>query len=91
MYILSNKKNGTLYVGVTSDLIKRVWEHKNELLDGFTKKFKIHDLVYYELCDQINEAIEREKVLKRWKRKWKIDLIKAKNPDWKDLWEEIAK
>jgi len=65
VYILSNKKNSTIYVGVTSDLIKRVWEHKNELVDGFTKKYKIHDLVYYELCDQINETIEREKIIKR--------------------------
>ena len=88
-YILANKKNGTLYVGITSDLVKRVWEHKNELVVGFTRTYKVHQLVYYETYVNPIEAIAREKQLKWWKRKWKIDLIENKNTEWKDLYGEL--
>ena len=89
IYILASKKNGTLYIGVTSDLIKRVYEHKNDLIDGFTKKYKVHNLVYYETTDDITSAITREKQLKKWNRAWKIDLIEKKNTEWKDLYFSI--
>lgn len=89
VYILANRRNGTLYVGVTSDLVKRVWEHRNEVVDGFTKKFEVHRLVYYELHSEMLAAITREKQLKKWNRAWKIRLIEAKNPLWRDLWEEV--
>ncbi len=89
IYIMSNKTNGTIYIGVTSDIIKRVYEHKNKLVDGFTKQYNLHDLVYYEVYDDINEAIKREKQLKSWKRQWKIDLIQKDNVDWKDLYDSI--
>jgi len=88
VYILAKKKNGTLYTGVTSDLKKRLWEHNNAVVEGFTKKYQVHRLVYYEVTDSIESAISREKTLKRWKRKWKIDLIEATNPAWKDLSKE---
>ncbi|MBV6341873.1 GIY-YIG nuclease family protein [Candidatus Magnetobacterium casensis] len=86
VYILASKKNGTLYIGVTSDLIKRVYEHKNDLTDGFTKKYGVHKLVYYETAEDINSMIAREKQLKRWKRDWKIQLIESVNPMWDDLY-----
>jgi putative endonuclease len=89
VYIMSSKKNGTLYIGVTSDLLKRVYEHKNNLVDGFTKKYGVHRLVYYEHTEDAESAIEREKSLKRWHRQWKIRLIEKQNPDWKDLYEEL--
>lgn len=88
IYILSNK-NSTLYIGVTSDLVKRIYEHRNNLFDGFTKKYKIHSLVYFEIVNDINSAISREKQLKDWHRQWKIDLIKSMNPNWKDLYDNI--
>ena len=88
VYILAKKKNGTLYTGVTSDLKKRLWEHNNAVVEGFTKKYQVHRLVYYEVTDSIESAISREKTLKRWKRKWKIELIEAANPTWKDLSKE---
>ena len=88
-YILASKRNGTLYIGVTSNLTKRVWEHKNNLVEGFTKKYNVHILVYYEIFDDIKEAIKREKYLKGKTRKFKIDLIEKDNIDWKDLYEEI--
>ena len=91
VYILANKKNGTLYVGVTSNLLKRVWEHKNNLADGFTKKYSVHKLVYFEQTENIISAMEREKQLKNWKRKWKLELIEKNNFDWKDLYEKILK
>jgi len=90
VYILASKRNGTLYVGVTSDLPKRVWEHKNDSVDGFTKRYGIHRLVYFELHDGMESAITREKQLKKWNRAWKLELIEKENPDWKDLWDEIA-
>lgn len=89
VYILSSKKNGTLYLGVTSNIVKRIYEHKNDLVDGFTNKYKVHKLVYYEVFNTIQEAIRREKVLKKWNRKWKLKLIEKENPDWDDLYESI--
>ena len=89
VYILASKRNGTLYVGVTSNLQKRVWTHKNDLIEGFAKKYGVHLLVYYELCDDIVSAITREKQIKKWNRAWKLQLIEAQNPDWKDLWDDI--
>jgi len=89
VYILTNKYNGTLYIGVTNDLIKRIWQHKNKVVDGFTKKFDISRLVYFEECQSINEAIKREKQVKKWNRQWKINLIEKHNPLWDDLYEEI--
>jgi putative endonuclease len=89
VYILASRKNGTLYVGVTSDLVKRVWEHKNNMVEGFTKRYSVHQLVWYELHESMNSAIQREKRLKSWKRKWKVQLIESRNPDWKDLYPKI--
>jgi len=85
VYILASKRNGTLYIGVTNDLQRRIYEHKNNLIKGFTQKYDIHNLVYYEETNDINLAIERENNLKNWKRKWKIELIEKSNPTWKDL------
>jgi putative endonuclease len=79
-----------LYIGVTSDLVKRVYEHKNNLVGGFTKKYNVHKLVYYETTEDINSAITREKQLKRWKRSWKIELIEKKNPEWRDLYFALS-
>jgi putative endonuclease len=81
VYLLANKRNGTLYVGVTSDLIKRVYEHKNNLGSGFTQKYDVHSLVYFEVADDIHSAIRREKQIKKWNRAWKIELIEKNNPD----------
>ena len=90
VYILASKRNGTLYIGVTSDLLKRSWEHKNDLVDGFTKRYGVHRLAYYELHQNMASAITREKQLKKWNRAWKLKLIEKHNPDWKDLWEGIT-
>jgi putative endonuclease len=90
VYILASQPNGTLYVGVTSDLGKRVWEHKNDLVDGFTKKYGVHRLVYFEFHASMIEAIIREKQIKRWYREWKINLIEKDNPDWRDLWPTLV-
>ena len=89
VYILSNQPSGTLYVGVTSDLIARIWQHKHNLVDGFTKLHQLHQLVYYELADDMLTAIAREKQLKKWKRDWKIDLIEETNNEWRDLYLEL--
>jgi len=89
LYVLASKRNGTLYIGVTSDLRKRVWEHKNDLVEGFTKRYRIHRLVYYELHQDMVSAIEREKQMKKWNRAWKLELIETHNPDWRDLWKGI--
>ncbi len=89
VYILFNKQNGTLYVGVTSDLVKRIFQHKNKFADGFTKKYNIDKLGYYEIYDNIETAIEREKKLKGASRKKKLELIETNNPNWLDLYEEI--
>jgi len=90
VYILASGKNGTLYVGVTSDLQKRIYEHKTNVTEGFTQKYGVHDLVYYEMTEDIRGAIEREKQLKNWKREWKIVLIEKENPEWRDLFGELA-
>ena len=89
VYILASKRNGTLYIGVTGDLIKRTWEHKNNVVEGFTKRYGIHRLVWYELRDNMESAIEREKRLKEWKRVWKLELIEKANPNWQDLYWSI--
>ncbi len=89
IYILFNKRNGTLYTGVTSDIVKRIYEHKNKLVDGFTKKYKIDKLGYYEIYNDITKAIEREKQIKAGSRKKKIELIESMNPEWKDLYDMI--
>jgi len=89
VYILASKKNGTLYIGVTNNLLKRVYEHKNDLMGGFTQKYYIHNLVYYEVYSDIIDAITREKRIKKWKRQWKIDLIEKSNPQWRDLYSDI--
>ena len=89
VYILASKKNGTLYIGVTSDLIKRVYEHKNELVESFTQKYAIHNLVYFEITESIESAIMREKQLKKWNRAWKINLIEKSNPGWNDLYLDL--
>ena len=89
VYILASKRNGTLYIGVTSDLPKRAWEHREGFVDGFTKKYNVHRLVHYELFEDMQNAITREKRLKKWRRAWKIRLIEEKNPRWDDLWSQI--
>ena len=89
VYILTNKYNAVLYIGVTSDLIKRIWEHKNKIMKGFSSKYKIDKLVYFEQYNDIKQAIQREKRLKEWQRQWKVVLINSINPEWKDLYDEI--
>jgi putative endonuclease len=89
VYILASRRNGTLYVGVTSDLLRRVSAHKNDFVEGFTKKYGVHTLVYFEACADGEGAIRREKQIKEWKRRWKIELIEKANPEWKDLYEQI--
>ena len=90
IYILASKKNGALYVGVTSDLIRRVFEHKSDFVEGFTKKHQVHNLMYYEVTESVESAIAREKQLKKWHRDWKIRLIEQENPEWNDLYPEIV-
>ena len=90
VYILASKRNGTLYIGVTNNLLKRVYEHKSHLAEGFTKKYNINMLVYYEITDDIFSALTREKQLKKWERTWKIRLIEKKNPNWHDLHAELT-
>jgi putative endonuclease len=90
VYILASKRNGTLYIGVTSNLRKRIWEHKNDVVEGFTKTYRIHTLVYFEMYDNMTAAIMREKQLKKWNRAWKLQLIERHNPEWTDLWPEIV-
>jgi putative endonuclease len=89
VYILASKRNGTLYIGVTSDLVQRIWQHKNDVVEGFTKKYGVHMLVWYELHEDMESAIIREKRLKKWNRAWKLRLIEGVNPEWKDLYESI--
>jgi len=89
VYILANKRNGTLYVGVTNNLIRRIYEHKNNLIKGFTKKYRVHTLVYFEQYDDVEIALQREKQLKWWKRRWKLELIERDNPRWEDLYQEL--
>jgi putative endonuclease len=89
VYILASKRNGTLYVGITSDIVKRVYQHKNDLIKGFTRKYAVHDLVYFESTDSVWGALQREKQIKKWNRQWKISLIEKTNNEWKDLYPEI--
>ena len=91
VYILASKPNGVLYVGVTNDLVRRVWEHKNDVVPGFTKKYGVKELVYFEICDDPSVAIAREKQIKRWNRAWKVRRILECNPLWRDLYEDITK
>jgi len=90
VYILCNKRNGTLYAGITSDLIKRIYEHKNNLVEGFTQKYNVHRLVWYEIHETAGTAISREKQIKAWKRQWKLRLIEENKPEWNDLYDIIC-
>jgi putative endonuclease len=90
VYILASKRNATLYIGAASDLIKRVYEHKNDFVDGFTKKYSVHSLVYYEQSESLESVVLRERQMKKWNRKWKLEIIEKNNPDWKDLSDEIV-
>lgn len=90
IYILSSLHNRVLYIGLTSDLQKRIWEHKNKIIKGFTQKYNVDRLVYYEVYDDAENAIKRERNMKEWKREWKIELIEKKNPEWKDLYDQIC-
>jgi putative endonuclease len=89
VYILASKRNGTLYTGVTSNLVKRIWEHKNDFVEGFSKRYAVHHLVWYEVHETMESAIQREKKVKGWKRAWKLKLIERLNPDWHDLYHKI--
>ena len=89
VYILCRRRNGTLYIGMTSDLIKRVYEHKNRMVEGFTKEHGVHRLVWYETHKTPDAAILREKQIKRWERKWKLRIIEENNPEWKDLYDDL--
>jgi len=90
VYILASKYDGTLYIGVTSNIVNRIWQHKNNVVEGFTHNYSVHLLVYFEQYDSIVDAIKREKQLKRWQRSWKIKLIEKSNPQWRDLYSEIV-
>ncbi|MCB1898554.1 MAG: GIY-YIG nuclease family protein [Rhodocyclaceae bacterium] len=90
VYLLASRRNGTLYVGVTSNLVQRVWQHREGLAEGFTKRYGVKQLVWFELHDDMASAIRREKALKEWRRAWKIELIEKTNPGWRDLYEEIV-
>jgi putative endonuclease len=89
VYILASRRNGTLYIGVTSDLVKRTWQHRNDVVAGFTERHRVHQLVFYEVHGSMAGAILREKQLKKWNRPWKLRLIENTNPQWRDLWREI--
>ena len=89
IYILANKKNGSLYIGFTDNILRRIWQHKSKLIKGFTSKYNIENLVYLESYDNPIDGIKREKQLKKWKRSWKIKLIEENNPDWEDLYNKI--
>ena len=89
VYLLASKRNGTLYIGVTSNLPARIWQHKNDQVEGFTKQYQVHQLVYFEIHEEMASAIQREKQLKKWRRQWKLELIEKGNPDWKDLYNDI--
>ena len=90
VYVLASRRNGTLYIGVTSDVVKRVWEHKNDVVEGFTKEYGVHSLVWYEIHNSMIAAIEREKAMKKWNRDWKVRLIESSNPDWRDLYHDLV-
>ena len=91
VYILASRKHGTIYIGVTNDLVRRVYQHKNKITKGFTAEYSVVRLVWFETHDDITAAIEREKKLKKWRREWKINLIEQDNPNWDDLYESIAR
>lgn len=86
---MASKRNGTLYTGVTSDLVKRVWEHKSDLAEGFTRRYAVHMLVWFEVHEEMEPAIAREKEIKGWKRRWKLELIENANPEWRDLYPDL--
>jgi putative endonuclease len=90
VYILASKPRGTLYIGVTNDLVRRVYEHKNDLIEGFTKRYGVHLLVHYEQCKNVASVIWREKRLKKWNREWKLQLIERENPEWRDLYLDLV-
>ena len=90
VYMMASDRNGTLYIGVTSDLIARVWQHKNNIVEGFTKEYEVHVLVWYEPHENMESAILREKLLKKWNRIWKLRLIEQFNPEWQDLYEQLT-
>ena len=90
VYILASKPRGTLYVGVTSNLVKRVWQHRESLADGFTKRYGVKTLVWYQQHQTMTNAIKREKAIKRWRRRQKFELIQGANPEWRDLWHDIV-
>ena len=90
VYIPASQRHGTLYIGVTSDLVARIWQHKNDVVDGFTKKYRVHVLVWFEQHSTMESAIRREKAIKAWKREWKFELIEQNNLEWRDLYAEIA-
>ena len=90
VYILASKRNGTLYTGITSDLVQRVWQHKNNIIEGFSQKYNVKILVFYEVHDNSESAIVREKQIKKWRRAWKLQLIEKMNPQWRNLYEEIC-
>ena len=89
VYMLASHYQGTLYVGVTSDLVKRIWQHKNDNVEGFTSKYHVHTLVWYEVHETMESAIRREKAIKAWKRQWKVELIESVNPGWKDRYADL--
>ncbi len=89
LYILASKRNGTLYIGITNDLIRRIGEHKSKLIEGFSKKYNVDRLVFFEIYNDVSEAITREKRLKKWNRHWKIKLIEEMNPEWNDLYDDL--
>ena len=90
VYILASKRNGTLYIGMTDDLVRRIWQHRDGILPGFTKRYGVKTLVWYELHESRDSAFARERQLKKWNRAWKLKLIEERNPAWRDLWEEIT-
>jgi putative endonuclease len=89
VYILASRPGGAIYIGATSDLVRRVWEHRQGFVEGFTKKYNIHRLVHFETYDDVRDAIQREQTMKHWRRDWKAALIERDNPDWRDLYDEI--
>ena len=90
VYILTNKRNGTLYIGVTSDIARRAWEHRSNAVGGFVRDYGVHRLVFVEFHETMADAILREKHIKKWRRAWKLELIERDNPQWRDLWDELA-
>ena len=91
VYILASAKHGTLYIGVTNDLVRRVYQHQNRITKGFTSQYKVHRLVWFETYDNPTSAIEREKEIKKWRREWKVNLIEHQNPNWDDLYDSITR